>query len=105
MRDGEFNFEEYESELPQLYIDAKKIDSEGKVWYPNVVNIQDKGTVFLNGSSVEDSKWSAIKSVKLTKEEKKDPKFKGKTHKSDSSTLMDFDQDYLSALEYVGITL
>jgi hypothetical protein len=105
MREGEFDFEQYESELPQLYIDAKRVDSDGKVWYPNTVNIPEKGTVFLNGPSVEESKWSAIRSVKLTKEEKKNPKFKGKTHKSDSNTLQDFDGDYLDALEYIGISL
>ena len=105
MRDGEFDFEEYEKELPQLYIDAKVVDEQNKVWYPNTVNIPEKGTVFLNGSSVQECKWSAILSVKLTKEEKKNPKFKGKTHKSDSNTLKDFAGDYLSALEYIGIEL
>jgi hypothetical protein len=103
MTEKEFDFEEYEKEMPQLYIDTKKTDDLKRVWYPNVVNIQDKGTVFLNGSSAEESQWSAIKSVKLTKEEKKNPKFKDKTHKSDSSTLTNFGGDYLSALEYIGI--
>jgi hypothetical protein len=105
MREGEFNFEEFELELPQLYVDTKKIDENKKVWYPNVVNIQDKGTVFLNGSSADEAQWSAIKSVKLTKEEKKNPKFKDKTHKSDSSTLTNFGGDYLSALEYIGVEI
>jgi hypothetical protein len=103
MRVDEFDFEEYEKELPHLYVDSKKQDEEGRVWYPNVVNIQDKGTVFLNGTCKEDSKWSAIKNVKLTKQEKQDPRFKGKSHKSDSETLVDFGNDYLSALEYIGI--
>lgn len=103
IRLGEFNFEEYESELPQLYVDAKQTDSEDRVWYPNVVNIPDKGTVFLNGSSVENCQWSAILNVELTEEDKQSPKFKGKTHKSDSKTLKDFGGDYLSALEYIGI--
>ena len=105
MTEKEFDFEEYEKEMPQLYIDTKKTDDLKRVWYPNVVNIQDKGTVFLNGSSAEESQWSAIKSVKLTKEEKKNPKFKDKTHKSDSSTLTNFGGDYLSALEYIGVEI
>jgi hypothetical protein len=103
MKEGEFDFETYEETLPELYKDAKKVDDKKRVWYPNVVNIPDKGTVFLNGSCVEDSRWSAIKSVKLTTAEKKNPKFKGKTHKSDSKTLQDFGGDYLSALEYIEI--
>jgi hypothetical protein len=105
MIEGEFQFEEYEAELPQLYVDAKKVDEDKKVWYPNVVNILDKGTVFLNGTNVEESQWSAILNVKLKAEDKKKPMFKGKTHKSDSSTMKNFGKDYLSALEYIGIDL
>jgi hypothetical protein len=105
MTKEEFNFEEYEKELPQLYVDSKALDNKNRVWYPNVVNILDKGTVFLNGTCTDDAQWSAIKSIELTKEEKKSPKFKGKTHKSDSTTLTDFGSDYLSALEFIGIDL
>jgi hypothetical protein len=105
MLEGEFQFEEYEAELPQLYVDAKKVDDSKKVWYPNVVNIPDKGTVFLNGTNVEESQWSAILNVKLNAADKKKPMFKGKTHKSDSSTMKSFGKDYLSALEYIGIDL
>ena len=105
MVEGDFQFEEYEAELPQLYVDAKKVDDTKKVWYPNVVNILDKGTVFLNGTNVEESQWSAILNVKLKAADKKKPMFKGKTHKSDSSTMKSFGKDYLSALEYIGIDL
>ena len=101
--EGEYQFEEYEAELPQLFIDAKKIDENKKVWYPNVVNIPDKGTVFLNGTNVEESQWSAILNVKLKAADKKKPMFKGKTHKSDSSTMKNFGKDYLAALEYIGV--
>lgn len=105
MVEGEFDFETYEEELPELYKDAKKVDEKNRVWYPNVVNIPDKGTVFLNGPSAEEAQWSAIKSKKLTAAEKKKPAFKDKTHKSDSSTLKDFGGDYLSALEYINVEL
>jgi len=105
MVEGEYNAEEYEAELPNLYIDAKKIDDKNRAWYPNVVNIPDKGTVFLNGSSVEECQWAAILNVQLKKEDKKKAIFKGKTHKSDPSSLKNFGQDYLSALEYIGVEL
>jgi hypothetical protein len=103
MKEGEFDFEGYEQELPELYKQMKKVDKECRVWYPSVVNIQEKGTVFMNGSNVENARWSAIKNVLLTEEEMEKPIFKGKTHKSDSSSLMDFGKDYLSALEYIQI--
>ena len=103
MKEGEFDFEGYEQELPELYKEMKKTDSEGRVWYPSVVNIQEKGTVFMNGSNKENARWSAIKNVLLTEEEMQKLIFKGKTHKSDSTSLMDFGNDYLSALEHIGI--
>ena len=103
MKEGEYDVESYEQEMPELYKDMKKVDSSGRVWYPSVVNIQEKGTVFMNGTSTEDSRWSAIKNIELTEEDKQKPIFKGKTHKSDSSSLKDFGNDYLSALEYIQI--
>jgi predicted RNA-binding Zn-ribbon protein involved in translation (DUF1610 family) len=103
MKQGDFDEEQYEQEMPELYKDLKRLDEENRVWYPSVVNIQEKGTVFVNGTCKEDARWSAIKSVELTEEEKQKPMFKDKTHKSDSSTLKDFGSDYLSCLEYIGI--
>ena len=102
MREGEFNFEEYENEMPELYKEIKYTDSEGRVWYPHVINIEGKGTVFANGSSKEDWQWSAIKSVLLTEEEKESPKFKGKLFKSDSKTLQNFGNDYFAACDYIS---
>lgn len=103
MKEGEYDVESYEMEMPELYKDMKNVDSEGRVWYPSVVNIQEKGTVFMNGTSKDDARWSAIKNIELTEEDKQKPIFKGKTHKSDSSSLKDFGNDYLSALEHIGI--
>lgn len=102
MRVGEFNFDEYEESLPELYKELKYTDSENRVWYPHVINIEDKGTVFANGTSKEDWHWSAIKSKKLTKEEKSNPRFKDKKYKSDSSTLKNFGDDYFEACDYIG---
>ena len=103
MREGEFDFDQYEEEFPELYKDIKYTDEEGRVWYPQVINIEDKGTVFANGTSEEDWQWSAIKSVELTEEEKENPRFKGKTHKSDSSTLENFGNDYFAACDYISL--
>ena len=42
MKEGEFDFEGYEEILPELYKDVKHKDEEGRVWYPAVINIEDK---------------------------------------------------------------
>jgi hypothetical protein len=103
MREGEFDFEQYEEEMPELYKDLKYTDEDGRVWYPQVINIEDKGTVFANGSSKDDWQWAGIKTIELTEEEKELPKFKGKTHKSDSASLQGFETDFFEACDYIGL--
>lgn len=101
--EGEYDTEEYEKELPELFKDIKYVDEEKRVWYPNVINLETKGTVFPNGSSKDNWHWAGIKNVPLTEEEKENPRFKGKTHKSDSKTMQKFDEDYFAACEYIGM--
>jgi len=100
--DSEFDFEEFESTLPELYKDLKAIDSEKRVWYPQAINIPNKGTVFANGKNAEAWEWSAIKTVPLTEEEKQLPKFKGQSYKSDSKSLQSFGNDFIEACDYIG---
>ena len=103
MIEGEFDFVAYEETLPELYKDAKYIDEEKRVWYPISINIPDKGTVFLNGKSVEDTQWAAIKVVELNEEEKQQPKYKNLTYKSDAKSLKNFEKDFIEALDYIGM--
>jgi Fe-S cluster biosynthesis and repair protein YggX len=81
------------------------VDSECRAWYPTSINIEEKGTIFANGSSSENWQWSAIKTVLLNEQELNNLRFKGKTYKSDPSSLKNFGNDFLSALEYLGIEI
>lgn len=103
MKEGEFDFESYEETLPELYKEVKYKDDEGRIWYPITMNYEDKGTVFLNGTSKDDLRFSAIKTVILTEEEKNQPKYKGKTYKSDPKSMKDFGDDFIEALDYIGL--
>ena len=103
MKEGEFDFEAYEETLPELYKDVKYVDSEKRVWYPISINIPDKGTVFLNGKTADNTFWSAIKVIPLTEEEKKQPKYKGLEYKSDAKSLKEFGDDFIEACDYVGL--
>lgn len=103
MIESELDIEQFEAEMPELYKDIKHVDEEGRVWYPHVINILTKGTVFASGTSKDDWQWSAIKSVVLTEEEKKNPRYKNATHKSDPTSLMHFGDDYFEACNYVGL--
>lgn len=104
MIEEDFDFATFEETIPELYKDVKHKDDQGRVWYPNIVNIPDTGIVFLSGTSKEDWQWASIKSVPLTKKEAKSPRFKGQTHKSDPTTLKGWGRDgYFDACDDLGI--
>ena len=95
------NASKIEETLPNLHKDLKFIDDMGLNWYPNSVTLDDKSMVFADGTSIDDWKWAAVKSVEVKEDEKE--KFKGATHKADMSTLQHFEErDFMNALEYVG---
>jgi len=102
MKVGEFNFEEYEETLPELYKDIKQTDSEGRTWYPATVNLAEKGTVFINGSSKDNWQWCAIKTREITEEEAESLSNKGIKYKSDTSTMKYFESEFIEALDYIG---
>lgn len=102
MIDGEFDTAMYEETLPELYKELKHIDEDKRIWYPTAVN-EAGGTVFVNGTSKDNWQWSAIKTVPLTEEEKKDPKYAGKDYKSDPKSLKHFEKDFLEACDYIGL--
>jgi len=102
MKEEEFKFEEYEETLPELYKDLKKTDEEGRTWYPVAINIPEKGTVFANGTGVDNWQWSAIKTRELTEEESEKLANKGVKYKSDVNTLKHFENNFIDALDYIG---
>lgn len=93
---------ETEEVMPELYKDIKFIDDKKQVWYPTVINIQDKGTVFANGTNKENWGWAGIKVIETTEEEK--IKFKGAEYKSDPKTLKTFNKtSFDEACHYIGL--
>ena len=101
MKEGEEFYNEQIQFLPEIYKDLLHNDGE-KVWMPSAVNIPDKGMVFASGPSSTEWKWSAVKAVPLSKEDKKVKE--DQTHKMDMSTKSDFDErDYMEALSYIGV--
>jgi len=97
----EENAAKIEETLPNLHKDLKFIDDIELNWYPNSVTLDDKSMVFADGTSIDDWKWAAVKSVEVKEDEKE--KFKGATHKADMSTLQHFEEkDFMDALEYIG---
>ena len=102
MIEGSQLVNETEEVMPELYKDIKFVDDEKKVWYPTVINIQDKGTIFVNGTDKDTWGWAGIKAVETTDEEKE--KMKGATHKSDPKTLKMFDKNaFDEACHYIDL--
>jgi hypothetical protein len=101
IKDSQLVFET-EEVMPELYKDIKFIDDKNQIWYPTIINIEDKGTVFINGTDKDNWGWAGIKSVETTDEEKE--KLKGAKFKSDPKTLKMFDKNnFDEACHYIGL--
>jgi ribosomal protein L37E len=109
MREGEEFYETQLQSLPEIYKDLITEDKSGKRWIPSTINVPDKGMIFANGPSVDDWNWSAVKSVRLTEEDKKKDPVLSKNankydYKMDMSTIKHFaERDFIDALSYIGI--
>jgi hypothetical protein len=89
--------------LPELYKDLIYVDGEGRHWIPSTINIPTTGMVFVSGKTLENWKWTAVKAVEIS-EEDKDKFSKGTTHKMDMTNAKEFDKrDFMEALSYVGL--
>jgi DNA-directed RNA polymerase subunit RPC12/RpoP len=106
MKEGEFDLEQFEEILPELYKDLKYVDDKKRIWYPLVVQ-NETGIVFVDGSSKENWGWGAIKNRPLTEEEKQifiNENKEVPPYKSDSSTLEHFGKmGFLKALNYIEV--
>ena len=107
-KDSQF-FEEQMELLPNLYKELMGEDDEGKIWMPTTINLPSQGMIFANGTSAENWKWAAVKSVPVLEEEKEKYPIPGKPgefyeQRMDMDTLKEFDErDFVEALDYIGI--
>ena len=87
---------------PELYKDLLHKDTDGHIWMPATVTLPAKGMVFIDGSTKEDWKWTAVNAVEIpTEEQGKYPK--GQTHKMDMKGAKHFSQrEFMDALEVIG---
>ncbi len=104
---GEYDIEKLEETLPELYKDIRIVDDEGRIWYPQVINKEDKGIVFVIGTNKTDWEWAASLHTPVLEEEKerfKRPDGSYVKYKNDPKTLQKFGKTgYIEALLYVGL--
>lgn len=109
MKEDEEFYNEQLLSLPELYKDLIYTDENELNWFPSAVNVPNQGMVFANGSSQSDWKWSAVKAVPVTEEEKTKYPIPGKEEKyyewrMDMTTISSYsERDYMDALSYIGI--
>ena len=82
-------------------------DGTQRIWYPITINLENKGTVFVKGTSIMDWKWAGIKVKEVSKEEQEKFKIPGTDkvykYKTDMTTLKEFNQqDFMEALDYIN---
>ena len=54
------NLEKFEKNMPELYQSIRFIDENGAYWYPQTINIPQKGMVFADGASPLTWKWCSV---------------------------------------------
>lgn len=108
MKESEgFNFEKYEELMPEIHKAIKQMDDEGRVWYPQTINVEEMGIVFAGGTSVDDWGFIGIKHILVPEEEKERFKRPDGTYikyKNDPKTMKRFTKfEFIDALAYVGL--
>lgn len=103
MKEDSLFLEEQLESLPHLYRDITFIDDNKYHWIPSTINLPDKGMVYVNGTSIDNWKWVAVKAIPLLEEElNKFPE--NATHKMDMKNSQEFsERDYMEALDYIGV--
>lgn len=84
---------------PELYKDLLFTDDQGLVWYPRTVMNNEKGMVYLDGTSVANVQWTVVRAVPITKEEQ----LRTGTmleFKMDKTTKKEFGKDFMNAFFY-----
>jgi hypothetical protein len=103
MKPGTEFFTEQLALLPDLYKSLiEEEEDTGKVWMPSFINVSEKGMVFADGTGRDNWRWAGVKSVPVSKEEKK--KYKDAKYRADMTTIKHFEErDFMEALSYIEV--
>jgi hypothetical protein len=87
---------------PELYKDLMFEDTNGRVWLPATITLPEKGMVFIDGTSKENWKWTGVKAIPISEQDKKVDE--NQTHKMDMKNLKHFEQkDFMEAADFIGM--
>ena len=102
MTSGSLFFNEQMDLLPDLYKALMQEEENGKLWMPTHIHVEGTGSVFADGTGVDNWAWAGVLATEIPEEEQ--DKYKGAKYKSDMSTIKHFEErDFMEALSYIGI--
>ena len=89
---------------PELYKDLMHIDKNNRAWFPATITLPKKGMVFADGTSKDDWKWSAVKAIEITEEDRKLKQYPAdQDYRMDMANAKQFNRgDFMDALEVIG---
>ena len=89
---------------PELYKDLMFEDSNKQTWLPSTVTLPAKGMVFIDVTNKSNWKWSSVKAIEITEEERKIKQFPSdQTYRMDMKNSKQFGQkDFMDALDAMG---
>ena len=87
---------------PELFKDLKLIDDEGFVWYPTVLNEQNKAMLFPDGKNADNWGWRVAEYVLIGENDKA---LVGQTHKLDMENSVVYPNMMFPAALYAYSTL
>jgi hypothetical protein len=109
MKEGEEFYEAQISILPELYKDLAYTDKDGKIWMPSVINVPDKGMVFIQGTNINNWDWVGVKAVPVKEEEKIKYPIPGKkneyySYRMDMTSMKKFGKEgFMDSLSYTEL--
>lgn len=82
---------------PELYKDLLYKDDENKIWAPSTITLPDKGMVFIDGTSVDNWVWKAVKAIPITNEDRQKKNYpEGQEYRMDMENGKAFNQNNFS---------
>ena len=104
LKKGSKLVEDTKATSPELYRDLLFEDKEDRVWVPATITLPAKGMVFIDGTNKDDWKWSAVKAIEITEEDRKLKQYPAdQDYRMDMANASQFDQKgFMDALEVIG---
>lgn len=84
---------------PELYKDLLFKDDQGLIWYPRTLMSEEKGMLYLDGTTATNAQWTVVRSIPITRDEQLQTGT-ALNFKMDKSSKKEFNRDFMNAFFY-----